>query len=155
MAPTPQKFREIVFQLLYCNDFEVAQEEDVGAFMMGEFALSGRSMRSAQERKAQIGAKLPEIDQKIAEASSGYTFDRIPRVERNVLRLGIFELFYDEAIPPKVAIAEAIRLARKFASPEGGSFVNAVLDTLYQQVEEPNERPEEQLGSIARGEAPL
>lgn len=87
----------------------------------------------AQERKELIRAKLEEIDQKITAASSSYSFDRIPRIERNILRLGIFELFYDPSLPPKVAIAEAIRLTRKYATPEGGTFVNAILDSLYKQ----------------------
>jgi N utilization substance protein B len=133
MAPSPQKFREIVFQLLYRSDFVDAEEEDTIDFMMREFALSKGSMRMAQEKKELIRAKLEEIDQKIATASSSYSFDRIPRIERNILRLGIFELFYDSSLPPKVAIAEAIRLTRKYATPEGGTFVNAILDSLYKQ----------------------
>lgn len=151
MAPSPQKFREIVFQLLYCSDFDASQDEDIGSFLMGEFAISSRSVRLAQERRDLVVAKSLLIDEKITEASSDYTFDRIPRIERNILRLGVFELFYDEAIPPKVAIAESIRLARKYASPEGGSFVNAVLDTLYQK----SVQNDEQLLPVSEGQTPL
>lgn len=133
MAPAPQKFREIVFQLLYSSDFEASQDEDIGVFMMGEFALSNTSIRRAQERKDCIVKKLEEIDALIGQTSSSYSFDRIPWIERTILRLGIFELIFDESIHPKIAIAEAIRLARKYATPEGGTFVNAVLDTLYQK----------------------
>jgi N utilization substance protein B len=149
MAPAPQKFREIVFQLLYSSDFDASQDEDISAFMMGEFALSGTSIRKAQERRNLIVARLEEIDPLIAQASSSYSFDRIPSIERTILRLGIFELIFDELIPPKVAIAEAIRLARKYATPEGGTFVNAVLDALYKKNPEAYE-----IHSVPVGKAP-
>lgn len=133
MAPTPQKFREIVLQILYSSDFNASQDEDMGTFMKEEFALSSKSMRLAQERRDQILAKKEEADALIGEFSSSYSLERIPRTERAILRLGVYELLFDTAIPPKVAIAEAIRLARKYATPEGGMFVNAVLDSLYKK----------------------
>src|SRR5690606_29501809 len=58
-------------------------------------------------------------------------FERIPRVERNILRLAVFELLHDPSVPPTVAIAEAIRLTRKFATPEAATFINAVLDAIF------------------------
>lgn len=133
MAPSPQKFREIVFQLLYSSDFNASEEEDLGHFIKSEFALSNKSIRIAQERRNLVINKLHSIDDLIIKFSSNYSFDRIPKIERTILRLGIYELFFDIKIPPKVAIAEAIRLTRKYATPEGGTFVNAVLDSLYQK----------------------
>ena len=135
MALSQQKFREIVFQLLYGFDFAAPDEEDAIDFMMRHFAITRKTVREAQQRCKQIQDKLAEIDPLIAGASSSYKFERIPRVERNILRLGVFELKHDAQIPPKVAIAEAIRLCRKFATPEGATFVNAILDTLYKNNE--------------------
>ena len=62
-----------------------------------------------------------------------YDIDRIHSVERNVLRLGIYELFFDPEIPPKVAIAEAIRMSKKFGTPESVSYVNAIMDNIYKR----------------------
>ncbi len=76
--------------------------------------------------------KLEEIDALITRFSLSYQFDRIARVEKNVLRLGVYELCFSESMPPKVAIAEAIRLTRKFSTAESSSFVNAVLDAVFQ-----------------------
>jgi transcription antitermination protein NusB len=132
MSISQQKFREIVFQLLYSDDFSQAEEEDITELLMQQLAVTKRILRLAHERKRLLQEKLEEIDRLIAASSIGYEFDRIPRIERNVLRLGIFELLYDEAIPPKVAIAEAIRLSKKFATPEAISFINAILDGIYQ-----------------------
>jgi transcription antitermination protein NusB len=132
--PVPQqKFREIVFQLLYSHDIGQAEERDMLALMMAELAVSRKVVRDAQSKMNAIADHLPAIDQLIAKHSHGYAFERIQSVERNILRLGIFELLYDSTMPSKVAIAEGLRLARKFGSPEGASFVNALLDTIYKE----------------------
>lgn len=130
--PVPQqKFREIVFQLLYSQDIGKSEERDMLALMMAELAVSRKVVRDAIEKLRKITARLPEIDALVAKSSHGYAFERIQSVERNILRMGIFELLYDSAVPPKVAIAEALRLERKFGSPEGAAFINALLDNVY------------------------
>jgi len=130
--PVPrQKFREIVFQFLYSQDFASSDDEEMVPFLMGQLAVSKKVVRQAQEHGRQIIEKKKEIDEKISCASTSYAFERIPRVERNILRLGVFEILFSSEVPPKVVIAEAIRLARKFATPEGATFVNAVLDHIY------------------------
>jgi len=82
-------------------------------------------------KAAKILAELPEIDALIRNTSTSYRFERIQSIERNVLRLGIYEILYDDTIPPKVAIPEALRLSKKFGTPESAMFVNALLDTIY------------------------
>ena len=68
----------------------------------------------------------------IAKTSHAYEFERIQTVERNILRLAVFEIFFDNGtVPPKVALAEAMRLARKFSTYESTSFINAILDAIY------------------------
>ena len=129
MALSNQKFREIVFQLLFGLDFSSPIEEDTTEMLMQQLAVPKSALRQAEARARKMVELFPEIDRKIASHAQDYEFDRIPRVERSILRLGIFELFHDAEIPPKVAIAEAIRLARKFATAEAASFINAVLDS--------------------------
>lgn len=132
MALSQQKFREIVFQLLYSQDVGRPNTELMIDLMMGELTVSKKNVRLAQDRVALILKELPDIDERISAISTSYDFDRIQTVTKNILRLAIFELFFDPLIPPKVAIAEAIRLSRKFSTPESASFVNALLDHLYQ-----------------------
>lgn len=133
MALPQQKYREIVFLLLYSYDTGNGSEEDLLKLLMKELEVTKKSVSQAQERVHLLLSKKNEIDQRIASASTSYEFDRIQSVERNVLRLGVFELFFDEEIPPKVAISEAMRLARKFSTPESSTFVNAILDALYKK----------------------
>lgn len=133
MAMPPQKFREIVFQILYSYDLTGERGDDIVPLLMKELSVSRKSVLEAQETADKILQKRDEIDAAIGRVSVSYAFSRIQSVERNILRLGVYELLTDDAIPPKVAIAEAMRLCRKFTSSEAASFVNAILDALYKQ----------------------
>lgn len=133
MALPQQKFREIVFLLLYSYDTGKSSDDDMVKVIMAELAVTKKSVLTALERVHLIKAKLNEIDDLITSVSQTYSFDRIQSVERNVLRLGVYELLFDNEIPPKVAISEAIRLGKKFATPESSNFINALLDAIYKK----------------------
>jgi N utilization substance protein B len=90
--------------------------------------VTKKSALLAYARMEKVLAALAGLDAKISAASKEYQFDRISSVEKNALRLGAFEMLCDDEVPPKVAIAEAIRLCRKFATAESAQFVNAILD---------------------------
>ena len=132
MSLPTRKLREVVFQFLFCHDFFESDEKEVLKTLMHLHKITKKYAREAYMRMGLVKEHLTEIDEKIALASNDYAFDRICRAERNILRLSVYELFYDESIPPKVAISEAIRLTRKFSTNESASFINAVLDFLYQ-----------------------
>lgn len=132
MALSQQKFREILFQMLFSQDFSSLEEEEIVGFMMQQLSVTKKTMREVQEKHQKILANLEEIDSLITRFSMSYQFDRIARVEKNILRLGVYEICYGEDVPPKVAISEAIRLTRKFSTAESSSFVNAVLDAIFQ-----------------------
>jgi N utilization substance protein B len=131
MALSQQKFREIVFQILYSLDTAHPDENVMVDLMMNELAVSKRNVRLALEKAQKIISHLADIDAKISFVSISYDFDRIQKVIKNILRLGVFELFFETEIPHKVIIAEAIRLSKKFSTPESASFVNALLDQIY------------------------
>ncbi|HXF29430.1 MAG TPA: transcription antitermination factor NusB, partial [Chlamydiales bacterium] len=112
MALPPQKFREAVFQILYSHAFGVLSDEII-SFMMQELKTTRRAMTDAQGRVNQIVEKTGELDALITAASTEYSFERISGVEKTILRLGLYEIMFDSAIPAKVAIAEGVRLCRK------------------------------------------
>ena len=126
MSLPQRKFREVLFQWLYSHGFGEERRE----VLMREAKVSSESMDAIEKRGKSILEHIEDIDSKITSAATEYDFDRIQFVERAILRLAIYELCYDEDIPPKVAISEAIRLSRKFSTPESSSFVNAVLDNI-------------------------
>ena len=80
---------------------------------------------------------MPEMDRIIEKAAPEWPIAQISIVDRNVLRIGLYELLYadKEEVPPKVAINEAIELAKTFAGPTSGKFINGVLGTVYKQLE--------------------
>ncbi len=145
MALSLQKFREIVFQFLYSRGFE---ESEIGelSLVMRQNAVPKKAAREALEKAEEIWKVREELDQLIDGKSDSYDLERVPMVERTILRLGVYELRYTD-LPPKVAIAESLRLTRKFATPEGITFVNALLDALYKETEENASISEEPVSS--------
>ena len=131
MSLPQKKIREILLLLLYSHDFVHDNQEDSISMIMEELSVSKKYVHQAYAVRCEIEKKLPLLDEAIAKAAVSYDFQRIPRMERNILRLGAYELLCSPEIPGKVALAESIRLTRKFASPEGASFVNAILDAIY------------------------
>ncbi|MBS0615455.1 MAG: transcription antitermination factor NusB [Verrucomicrobia bacterium] len=132
MTLAAEKLREIVFQLLYVQDFDQDAAEDIIPLLMREHAVTKKTLYIAKEQAMAIWGKVAELDPLITSAAIDYPFERIPRIERNILRLGLFELLHKD-LPPKVALSESVRLARKFATPEAAQFVNAVLDALWKK----------------------
>lgn len=86
-----------------------------------------------------VKEKLPEIDKIMALSAPEWPIHQIAAVDRNVLRLGLFELLFGnhEEVPPKVAINEAIELGKSFGGETSGKFINGVLGTVYREIGEP------------------
>lgn len=82
-----------------------------------------------------VVAHLEEIDKRLSEAAENWRVPRMPTVDRNVLRLGAFELLFGKETPAAVAFDEAIELARRFGTAESSAFVNGVLDRLRREAE--------------------
>jgi len=80
-----------------------------------------------------VADSLEEIDKKISQFATNWQLERMAVVDRNVLRMGVFELLYCDDIPPKVSINEAVELAKKYSGLEAGKFVNAILDKVKQE----------------------
>jgi len=89
--------------------------------------------------------KIDELDKIIDKAAPEWPIKQMAIVDRNILRIGLYELLFadKEEVPPKVAINEAIELAKNFSGESSGKFVNGVLGTIYQEMKEDNESSEE------------
>lgn len=84
----------------------------------------------ATELVAGVRANQPELDALIEQHSQNWRLERMQRVDRNVLRLGVFELKHRDDIPRKVTINEAIELAKTFGTEDSAAFINGVLDRI-------------------------
>jgi N utilization substance protein B len=127
------KFREVVFQLLYSKIHGNPGDKELIDLIMRELQVTRKAVRQGLERAEEVLEKLKFLDAKITEVSTSFSFERIQAVEKTLLRLGVYEVLVDDEVPPKVAITEAMRLARKFSTNEAACFVNALLDAIYKE----------------------
>ncbi len=137
--------RRIVLQTLYEWDFS-DNSKDCGAVLDKNFKEFGPDLDEREFAEDLIRGVLDNIDNLnniITSAAPQWPLEKTTIVDRNVLRIGLFELIYsnDEEVPPKVAINEAIELAKEFGGESSGKFVNGVLGTVYKEMK--NEEKDE------------
>ena len=80
-----------------------------------------------------IRDRQPEIDRMLGEKTIGWKFERLALLDRNILRLGVYELLYLDEIPPEVALNEAVELAKKFGTEQARKFINGILDRIWKE----------------------
>ncbi len=131
--------RSIAMQSLYEWDFsgKKADLEKTVEKNIQEFGPGLEDQSFAWQLVTGVVQHLPEIDKIIEKAAPEWPIDQINIVDRNVLRIGLYELLYEDktAVPPKVAINEAIELAKNFGGESSGEFINGVLGTVYKELE--------------------
>jgi N utilization substance protein B len=76
-----------------------------------------------------------EVDQVIQQASKNWRLERMATVDRNVLRIAVYEMLYENNLAPPIIIDEAIEIARKFSGQEASTFINGILDGVYRQLQ--------------------
>jgi transcription antitermination protein NusB len=110
-------------------------------FMLFQWDVTGRELGSTYEGDADefawqtaraVADRAEELDRRIDEATQGWPADRLGALERNVLRIAIHELEQGE-VPPEVAIDEAVRFAKRYASDEAGKLVNGILGKIARE----------------------
>src|SRR5262249_19018223 len=80
----------------------------------------------------------PKIDELISQFAENWELDRMAVVDRNILRQGVFEILWMEDVPPKVAINEALEVAKKFSTHESSRFINGILDRIHKELRPPS-----------------
>ena len=133
--------RSIAMQSLYEWDFynqKPGELEKIAERNIKEFGPGLEETDFVWQLVNGVEDHLPKIDKIIEKAAPEWPMNQINMVDRNVLRLGLFELLYakKEEVPPKVAINEAIELAKSFGGESSGKFINGVLGTVYKEIEE-------------------
>lgn len=125
-----REIREAAMQLLFACDLHgELRDGDRDAFWQLHSATPKLRER-AETLVRGIMTNLPEIDETIAASVQNYSFDRLNSVDRNILRLGTYELLHKPDVPHAVVISEAIEIANRFATEESARFVNGVLDRI-------------------------
>ena len=134
--------RSIALQTLYEWDFSGQDDAAAGRILeknLTEFAPGLEDPEFPRSVVQGVLQKRSALDTIIEKAAPEWPIEQIAMVDRNILRLGLFELLFGDhaAVPPKVAINEAIELAKSFGGESSGKFVNGVLGTVYRELGEP------------------
>ena len=131
------KAREFALQILYQMDitgdtYELSLDNFWQAHTEDNIEESIKNFTA--EAVKGVAQNLSEIDSKIAQYATNWQLSRMAVVDRNILRLGSYEVMFRSDIPPKVSINEAVELAKRYSGIEAGKFVNAILDKIKQEM---------------------
>lgn len=129
-----REIREHLFRMLFRKDFhdEVEMNEQIDLYFDSLEAPREEDLQYLKQRILKIITNIAEIDVILGEASSGWKLNRLGKVDLTIMRLAIFEIKFDETVPDKVAINEAVEIAKIFGGDSSGAFVNGVLAKVVQ-----------------------
>ena len=154
---TRHLIRSVILQSLYEWDFyrRKADITEVLERNLEEFAPGIDEPEFAWKILKGIAEHLSEIDAVVVKAAPEWPLEKIAIIDRNILRIGLYELMYadPEEVPPKVAINEAIEMAKSYGGPNSAKFVNGVLGTVYREVKAKTSPPPEVQDGVAPTDA--
>ncbi|MEK7659392.1 MAG: transcription antitermination factor NusB [Patescibacteria group bacterium] len=135
--------RSIAIQSLYEWDFKNCDNDSLPEIIQRNIKEFGPGLKEEKFVDSLIKGVIEhkkELDNIIEKAAPMWPIDQIDMIDRNVLRLGLYELLYEDKVevPPKVAINEAIELAKSFGGESSGKFINGVLGTVFREIEKKN-----------------
>jgi N utilization substance protein B len=151
-----RRSREMAVKVLYQADMSGVSIAEAFQLFCEYFGGSEESRVFAKELLDGIRAHLDEINSLISKFSEHWRLDRMSMVDRNILRLAIYELLSRPDIPAKVSINEAVELGKKFGTEDSGAFINGILDRIRSHLragEEGTGKAEEGAGSRRAAEA--
>ena len=129
---TRREIREQVFKMLFRVEFYNQEEMSEQIALCEDDACDWKEKDRAYifEKVGNISDKLEEIDAKINEVSEGWKTGRMGKVDLALIRLAVYEMLYDEDVPAKVAINEAVELAKQYGTDNSPAFINGILAKL-------------------------
>lgn len=129
---TRRELRDHTFKMLFRKEFheEALMEEQFILFKESTANLTDEDSEYVHSKLFDIISKLEEIDGAIQEASDDWSIERMAKADLAILRLAYYEMKYDEDIPLKVAINEAVELAKKYGGDDSPAFINGILGKL-------------------------
>ena len=130
MSGARRKSRAVALQVLYEVDSVGHKPEEVILHALSEEALTGENIDFVKELVSGVLANKKQIDENIKNFAPTWPIAQISVIDRNILRLAIFELLFDNKTPIKVAINEAVELAKSFGSDSSPRFINGVLSSV-------------------------
>ncbi|MCI8638064.1 MAG: transcription antitermination factor NusB [Coprococcus sp.] len=126
------ELREHIFKMIFGIEFNDADtmEDQLELYLDQLEDVSEKDRRYMLDKAAAVAAKAEEIDCLLNERTAGWKTSRMNKVDLSILRLAVYEMKWDEDVPVKVAINEAVELGKKFSGDDGPAFINGVLGKL-------------------------
>lgn len=126
------ELREHIFKMIFGIEFSAPEqiEEQLLLYLDQLCEVSEKDNTYMLNKAKAVVEKIEEIDQMINDNATGWKTGRMNKVDLSILRLAVYEMKYDEDVPVKVAINEAVELAKRFSGDDGPAFVNGVLGKL-------------------------
>lgn len=143
-----RKSRELAMQALFCMDIQHDTSEDMLERFCENFALPPKSQVFFLKLVNGVLQTRSEIDAVIERFSDHWKINRMSCVDRNVMRIAVYELLYCEDIPPKVSINEAIDVGKKYGTEDSGSFINGIMDSIRIALEKNDIRLKRQVEAV-------
>ena len=122
--------RELALQALFSLDMNRDYSDEMLARFCNNFQPAVSSGPFFMQLVTGVIRMMPHIDPLIEEHSKNWKLDRMSCVDRNIMRIAVFEILLCEDIPPKVSINEAIDIAKKFGTEDSGAFINGIIDSI-------------------------
>ena len=119
--------REVALQVLFQRDLSRSVDQASEEELIRRRLADAELQQFARDLVAGVHTKQAQLDRLISEIAEHWSLDRMTPIDRNILRLGSYELLFSET-PPKVAIDEAVELAKRFGTGHSSQFVNGILD---------------------------
>ncbi|MDA3898106.1 MAG: transcription antitermination factor NusB [Desulfobacteraceae bacterium] len=139
---TRRKSRELAMQALFCMDTLKNESDELLEGLSGMLELAPDINRFYMTLIKGVIDNKSQIDKRIEQFSSNWKINRMGCVDRNILRIAAYEILYCHDIPPKVSINEAVDIGKLYGTEESGSFINGILDGIYQQQAAKNKKNE-------------
>jgi transcription antitermination protein NusB len=132
--------REVAFQVLYQDDLNPRGEPAEGDRFIQRRLRAEEMRQFARELVAGVRRNRAELDALVERVAANWSLQRMAATDRNVLRLGVYELLHTDT-PPKVVVDEAVELAKRFGSAQSSQFVNGILDRIMHKTGVSGEGP--------------
>jgi N utilization substance protein B len=146
-----RRSRELAMQVLFQIEMNGDDSEEAVELFCKHFEVSKNAKPFFLRLVNGVKACQDELDRLIERFSDNWKISRMSGVDRNLMRVAVYELLYCKDIPPKVSINEAIDIGRRFGTEQSPAFINGILDSIRIFLEEKKEAPDTECASLLSG----
>jgi transcription antitermination factor NusB len=131
---TRRRARELAIQVLFHMEYNPGDPGESFERVCDSFGPPKEVRAYSRDVVVGVWENKADLDRLIRRSSKNWRVERMSRVDRNILRIAIYEVVYRKDVPPKVSIDEAVELGKRYGTEESGAFINGILDHIYNEL---------------------